>query len=237
MLRRILLTALIAGSVAGLFAAGLQHLKLIPLIAAAEVYETAGANANHQPAEHQHGEAQHAAHQRDAPAEWEPAPGIERSGYTILADLLAGIGFALLLSGAVALARLRGYAIDARRGLIWGTAGFAVFALAPAIGLPPELPGMSAAALGARQHWWLMTAVATAAGLGMLIFTRPIALRLAGAVLIVLPHLIGAPAAPHGGTGVPAELAAEFATASLATAAAFWLLLGGVSGWLYRRLE
>jgi len=52
-----------------------------------------------------------------------------------------------------------------------------------------------------------------------------------------LPHLIGAPAAPHGAMGVPAELAAEFATASLATAAAFWLLLGSVSGWLYRRFE
>jgi predicted cobalt transporter CbtA len=36
---------------------------------------------------------------------------------------------------------------------------------------------------------------------------------------------------------VPAELAAEFATASLAVAAAFWLLLGSVSGWLYRRFE
>ena len=43
--------------------------------------------------------------------------------------------------------------------------------------------------------------------------------------------------APHAATGVPAELAAEFAIASLAVAAAFWLLLGGVSGWLYRRFE
>jgi cobalt transporter subunit CbtA len=227
MLRRILLTALIAGTVAGLFAAGLQHLKLIPLIAAAEVYEAAGA----------HGEHQHNADQHDAAPEWEPAPGIERAGYTVLADLLAGIGFALLLTGAVALARSRGYAIDARRGLIWGAAGFAVFALAPAIGLPPELPGMSAAGLVARQQWWLMTAAATAAGMGMLIFVRPIALRLAGVALILVPHLIGAPAAPHGEAGVPAELAAAFATASLATAAAFWLLLGSISGWLYRRFE
>jgi cobalt transporter subunit CbtA len=237
MLRRILLTALIAGSVAGLFAAGVQRLKLIPLIAAAEVYETAGANANNQPAEHQHSDDNQAAHQHNAAAEWEPAAGIERSGYTVLADLLAGIGFALLLTGAVALARARGYAIDARRGLIWGAAGFAVFALAPAIGLPPELPGMSAAGLAARQQWWLLTAAATAAGLGVLIFARPMALRILGIVLIALPHLIGAPAAPHGGAGVPAELAAEFATASLATAAAFWLLLGSVSGWLYRRFE
>src|SRR5262249_38283050 len=108
---------------------------------------------------------------------------------------------------------------------------------APAIGLPPELPGMSAADLAARQQWWLLTAAATAAGLGLIVFANPIALRVAGAVLILAPHLIGAPAAPHGAGGVPAELAAAFATASLATAAAFWLLLGSVSGWLYRRFE
>ena len=156
MLRRILLTALIAGTAAGLFAAGLQHLRLIPLIAAAEVYEAAGAHAGHQ-----HGQ------QQSAPAEWEPAPGLERTGYTVLADVLAGIGFALLLAGGVALAQLRGFTIDARRGLIWGAAGFAVFALAPAIGLPPELPGMQAAGLAARQEWWILTAAATALGLGL----------------------------------------------------------------------
>jgi cobalt transporter subunit CbtA len=232
MLRRILFTALVAGNIAGLFAAAIQHLKLIPLIAAAEVYEAAGSHADHQqaanpPDAHQHGTA----------PEWEPAPGIERAGYTVVADILAGIGFALVLIGAVALARLGGYTVDARRGLMWGAAGFVVFALAPAIGLPPELPGMQAASLAARQQWWLFTAAATAGGLGLIIFARPAALRAVGVALIILPHLIGAPAAPHGSTGVPAELAAEFATASLAVAAAFWLLLGSVSGWLYRRFE
>src|ERR1700730_11658895 len=162
MLWRILLTGLIAGTAAGLFAAGLQHLRVIPLIAAAEVYEAAGAHTDHQ-----HGDQQSAA------AEWQPAPGLERTGYTILADVLAGIGFALLLAGGVALARLRGYPIDARRGLIWGAAGFLVFALAPAIGLPPELPGMQAAGLIARQEWWLLTAAAAAPGLGLVGLARP----------------------------------------------------------------
>ena len=235
MLRRIFLTALIAGTAAGLFAAGLQYLKLIPLIAAAEVYEAAAPQADHQA--EAHADHQTGAHQHEATAEWEPSPGIERAGYTLLADLLAGIGFALLLTGAVALAQSRGYAIDARQGLFWGAAGFAVFALAPAIGLPPELPGMSAADLAARQEWWLLTAAATAVGLALIVFAPQVAMRVAGAVFILVPHLIGAPAAPHGGAGVPAELAAEFATASLATAAAFWLLLGSVSGWLYRRFE
>jgi len=226
MLRRILLTGLIAGTAAGLFAAGLQHLRLIPLIAAAEVYEAAGAHADHQ-----HGRPE------SAPVEWQPAPGLERTGYTVLADVLAGIGFAFLLAGGVALAQLRGYPVDARRGLIWGAAGFAVFALAPAIGLPPELPGMQAAGLAARQEWWLLTAAATALGLGLVVFAGPVALRIGGALLLLAPHLVGAPVAPHGASGLPPELAAQFATASLATAALFWLLLGGISGWLYRRFE
>ena len=184
MLRRILFTALIAGTVAGLFAAGIQHLKLIPLIAAAEVYEAAGAHASHQQDAHQQDARQHGA----AP-EWEPAAGIERAGYTVVADILAGIGFALVLIGGVALARLGGYAIDAQRGLIWGAAGFVVFALAPAIGLPPELPGMEAAGLAARQQWWLLTAAATAGGLGLIIFARQAALRALGVALIVLPQI------------------------------------------------
>ncbi|MEI2612914.1 MAG: CbtA family protein [Candidatus Promineifilaceae bacterium] len=39
------------------------------------------------------------------------------------------------------------------------------FQLAPAFGLPPELPGMAAADLGARQVWWCGTALATGVGI------------------------------------------------------------------------
>jgi predicted cobalt transporter CbtA len=34
---------------------------------------------------------------------WEPENGIERTAYTLLADLLTGIGFALLLAAGLAL--------------------------------------------------------------------------------------------------------------------------------------
>jgi adenosylcobinamide kinase/adenosylcobinamide-phosphate guanylyltransferase len=49
--------------------------------------------------------------------------------------------------------------------MFWGLAGFAVFTLAPGLGLPPELPAMPAADLLARQVWWIGTAAATAIGL------------------------------------------------------------------------
>src|SRR5258708_4372209 len=197
MFRRIFLVALMAGIAAGLLAASVQRFKVIPLITAAEVYETAAAHTGHShdgaAADHHH-PAPTAA---ETGQEWEPAAGLERTAYTILADLLAGIGFALILSGAVAFARLRGHAIDAGRGLLWGIAGFAIFSFAPAAGLPPELPGMAAADLVARQEWWLMAASATAAGLAMIVFSRSAALRVAGLAVLVIAHLVGAPTTPH----------------------------------------
>jgi cobalt transporter subunit CbtA len=129
---------------------------------------------------------------------------------------------------------------DARRGLLWGLAGYGVFAVAPALGLPPELPGMMAADLAARQVWWIMTVGGTAAGLALVVFApakpykRP--LQIAGLALIVLPHLLGAPhLAAEAGT-VPAELAARFVVASLAASALFWAVLGAVVGHVMARL-
>jgi cobalt transporter subunit CbtA len=220
--QRIFLTALIAGAVAGAFAAGVQRIKIIPLIERAEVYEA--------------GEA----HGGDAGAgvaeAWQPRAGLERAQYTALADVLAGVGFAFLLTGAIALAGLRGYMINAQRGLLWGAAGFTVFALAPALGLPPLPPGMEAAELVQRQVWWIATATTTALGLGLIVFPRKLVYRVMGVGLLMLPYTIGAPEPPEIVGKVPAGIAAEFVVASLATAGLFWLLLGGLTGWLYHRI-
>ena len=150
-----------------------------------------------------------------------------------LFNILTGAGYGLLLS---AILTLRGKVAGWREGLLWGAAGFAAFALAPALGLPPELPGMQAAALEARQIWWLLTVAATALGLAQLVFSAHLALRIAGVALIVVPHIVGAPMAesPHG--AVPPELAARFAVFSLAASALFWAVLGGCCGYLYNRL-
>ncbi|HYM30120.1 MAG TPA: CbtA family protein [Candidatus Cybelea sp.] len=216
MFARILYAALIAGVVAGLLVSGVQRLKAVQLIQVAETYEQVAAK--------QHHEAQS--------GDWEPAGGLERTAYTVLANILAGIGFALLLGGAFA---LRG-GIDWRRGLLWGLAGFATFALAPALGLPPELPGSDAAPLAARQIWWIGTAVATGGGLWLLVYGPRIPWRVVGALLIALPHTIGAPVhSGHGGL-VPADMARDFIAASLIGNLLFWLALGGVSALAFNRI-
>jgi cobalt transporter subunit CbtA len=220
LLRRIFAAGLIAGLVAGLVLTAAHVLRLDPLIAMAETYEAAPRSD----------------HDMAAAQEWEPQ-GWTRPAFTFLSSLIIGAGFGLMLSGAFAVRQaVSGEGPDAREGVLWGIAGFAAFALAPAAGLPPVPPGMIEAGIYARQAWWLATALATAAGLALIVFPRRAFMRAAGAALIVLPHLVGAPAAPAGTDAVPPGLVAEFVAGSLVTAALFWLTLGGVGGWLYAAL-
>ncbi|MBI3711327.1 MAG: CbtA family protein [Proteobacteria bacterium] len=232
MLHRILLIAVLAGAAAGLVATGVQATRLWPLILEAEKYEHAAAP----PAAPALADATApAAHAHPA---WEPEDGIERISYTVLFNLLTGIGFALLLNGAMTLRATAGAAsrTNAGSGALWGLAGFACFALAPAFGLPPLLPGSESAALLDRQLWWAATAVATAGGLGLIAFAPARLVKLLGALVLVAPHVVGAPRLDEAGGAVPASLAAEFAVTSLVAAALFWLVLGALSGWLQRRL-
>ena len=226
-LRRLLAVALCAGLAGAIVASAVQMARLWPLILQAETYEAAGAQAPHAPGTpsgtpdaHAHGSA--------APDEaWSPADGPERIFYTLAFNLIAALAFALLLNGAMSLRHGDGIP-SLGDGVAWGLAGFATFSLAPAFGLPPELPGMHAAALGARQLWWLATAAATASGLGLAAFGRGTLLRVLGLALIAAPHLVGA---PHGHQlgNVPGEIAAEFAAASLVGALLLWLTIGVVS--------
>ena len=152
LLRSIVFTAALVGLVAGLVMTALQQFGTQPLIVQAEVIEEANAAKAATPHDHAAaGEHDHAAltAQEEAAAaghhgadEWAPADGAERFGWTLAANIVAGIGFALLL---VAASELRGGLTSWREGLLWGLAGFAVFTLAPSIGLPPEAPGVEGA--------------------------------------------------------------------------------------------
>lgn len=238
MLRRILVSALVAGFLSGIAISVVQAFTTTPLILHAEKFENADAGgvgtyrlaAAFPRIILAHGTESHA----DEPEAWGPADGLERILFTTLANVLTGIGFALILSACLALA---GRPVDGRTGVIWGMAGFATFTLAPGLGLPPEVPGMLAGDLFARQGWWFLCVGATALGLWLLVFRAGALWIVLGIAAIAAPHLIGAPQPERIGGAVPPELAGHFAAASIATAAIFWAILGWLSGFTWQRLQ
>lgn len=244
MFRRVLGAGLIAGIGVGLLIALIQHLTLVPLIVRAEVYEQHLVAAQQHVHLRQDGEnlqplaadATRLAGATDPHTDLIPLqasePPLTRAALTWTTTTLTTVGFAFLLAGLFA---VTGRDVDGREGLLWGLAGFAAFTLAPSFGLPPELPGSIAADLASRQIWWIGTAVATLVGLGLLAFMRDYRAVIGGIVLLMAPHIIGAPH-PYDRTGVvPAELAALFASRSLCVNALLWILLGISTGVLYRR--
>jgi cobalt transporter subunit CbtA len=225
MFKRIALTAGFSGLLAALLLTLLQSLWVVPLIHEAETYENAPAAHVHE-----HGAGAVAAHSHDDEA-WEPEDGWQRMASTAGGNLVVTVGFALMLA---ALYTLRAPGRTAQ-GVWWGLAGFAVFVLAPSLGLPPELPGTAAADLGQRQTWWISTAASTAAGLALLGFGRGTLLKTLGAVVVVVPHLVGAPQPVDHQSLAPQALADQFMVASLLTNALFWVVLGMLSVWLFNR--
>jgi len=215
LLKRILITALAAGFIAGLFMSAIQARWVIPLIEQAEAYEFCTPDLECPPG-----------------AALKDAMPVERLGYTALFNILSGVAFGLLLTAGYA---LRGEPISWKQGIVWGLAGFAAFSLAPALGLPPAPPGSTHMPLQESQLWWLACAAATAAGLALLAFGNR-RFKLLGVAAMILPHAVGAPL-PIGDNTVPAEVVVEFITASLVTTGLFWLALGGLSGFVYCRLS
>ena len=216
-LKALIISSLWAGLWAGLLLTALQSYQVIPSLLQAEVYEQA---AEHQ----QHVTGTTHQHETDA---WQPDNGVERTLSTALANVSLAVGFALLLGAA---SNLRGGIGSWRQGLFWGLAGYSIFFVAPALGLPPELPGTSAADLEARQLWWLMTVFDTALGLWLLVFAKTKLNQLFGAVLLLSPYVIGAPHPEIQGGLAPAELANTFIMATAIANALFWLVLGALMG-------
>jgi cobalt transporter subunit CbtA len=237
MLMRILATGLVAGVLAGGVVAGLQYVTTTPLILKAETYEKAGGGHDHgagaaTPA-HSH-DAATPAHSHAGEAEWAPQDGLSRTAFTTLATVGVGVGFAFMLL-AVLLAS--GVTPTARTGLAWAAGAFVATGLAPALGLPPELPGSAAGELLSRQIWWIGTVAAT--GLGLWLIARMSgALTIAlGAVLIAAPHVIGAPHPHEYSSEVPAEIAGHFTAASLVVHAVLWALVGAIAGFIWQRAD
>lgn len=248
--RAIVFASVIAGFIVGLIVTVVQQFGTVPLILKAEVFEKAAemhqheapataqpAAAGHDHADHDHAAHDHGDHDHGAGA-WEPRDGFERNAYTAAANILTAIGFALLLAGFFAVrSGATGASVSWHEGLLWGLAGFAVFTLAPGLGLPPELPGVPVAPLLSRQIWWLAAVLATAGGLALIAFRRSVPAAIAGVILLTLPHLIGAPELANIETNVPSSLTHQFVTAVTVTSLVFWTLLGGLTSAVFARFD
>jgi cobalt transporter subunit CbtA len=230
MFKTIVFSAFGAALLVGVSVSIVQSVTTEPLILHAEKFEDAGPAPAHDHAAPAMASESAAAHEQEEA--WAPAEGFERIFFTVMANLVTAFSVSLVLVG---LMFLKGDPIDARRGLLWGLGGFAAASLLPALGLPPELPGTPAADIFVRQAWWIATIAASAAGIGLLVFGRRWAVWVVGVVLLIAPHLIGAPPPPSHEVTYPGALAGEFVIASLIVSAVLWLLSGLASGWLYQR--
>ncbi|WP_426416917.1 CbtA family protein [Aestuariirhabdus sp. LZHN29] len=229
--RQTVFQSLAAAVIAGLLLTLIQQLGVTPLILEAEQYEIAEPVSIH--SNQQSATAQHDHHG----AAWAPDDGFERHLFTLISNTMAAFGFALLLIAAIRTGQIAGrwQRVSFLAGLSWGGAGFLVFFAAPSLGLPPEIPGMVAAELEARQVWWVFCASSTAVALAI-IALAPLKWKTLGLLPLLLPHLVGAPQmeGPHFVHPDPAAVQAltaihqQFIWATGITNALYWLLLGAL---------
>lgn len=222
MFARILTSALFAGTLAG-FVAGLLQLGFVqPVLLHAELYESGelvhfGANAAVSAHQHLGG--------------FDPL----RDGLSIAFTIVIYCGYALILVAAMALATQRGELVTARRGIVWGVAGFVAVHFAPGFTLAPEVPGVAAADVFARQAWWFATVASASVALWLIAFGRNWVSWAIAAVLLLAPHVTGAPE-PDQFTGpVPTEIGALFASRAFGVGFAAWALVGLFAGYFWNR--
>lgn len=241
MTTRVLSAGLLAGLFAGLAIAILQNFTTTPLIIEAEKFENASSAETARSFQRQHvlqtggiagdaklflthGSEKHAEDGASADNEWGPEDGFERIAFTSATTIAISIAFAFLILGGLLIS---GTPITEQNALAWAAGGFITTGLAPALGLPPELPGMAAADIVTRQTWWLGTAAATATAIWLFLYKPTTVFRAVAIVLLCAPHIIGAPhVGPTAGGLVPAELASHFAASALAVHAALWAATG-----------
>jgi cobalt transporter subunit CbtA len=219
MLSKLLTSALFAGAAAGLIAGLLQLLFVQPVLLHAELYET--------------GKLVHFG--ATAVSANPELPGFDpvRDLLSIVFTMLTYTGYAMMLVALMLLAEERGATVTVRTGIIWGVAGFVAAHLAPGFSLAPEVPGVAAADVGARQVWWFATVIGAGVAMWLLAFGRNWAMWGVAIILLAAPHLIGAPEPDSFIGPVPTEIGALFAARAFGVGLAAWVILGCFAAYFF----
>ncbi|VCU57848.1 Predicted cobalt transporter CbtA [Tritonibacter mobilis] len=222
MFGRILTSALFAGAAAGLIAALLQLFFVQPVLLHAELYES--------------GELVHFG--GEAVSAHPDLPGLfdepMRNLLSILFTMLTYTGYALVMVALMSQAERQGHEITARHGIIWGLAGFVAFHFAPGLTLAPEVPGVAAADVGARQIWWVATVASAGVAMWLIAFGGNLVAYVIAALLLMAPHVIGAPEPDSFIGPVPTEIGALFAARAFGIGMAAWVLLGAFCAYFWQ---
>lgn len=223
MLQKLLISGIISGVFAGALLSMVQQFYVLPLILEAESYEI-------KTIQHSHSDQTHNPDQTQQ-LEWSPEDGNERSLFTLMTNILLGIGFSLLIITLMTATKHSGW----QSGLFWGLAGFCVFYLSPSLGLPPELPGSINAKLEHRQLWWVATVLSTAIGFSLLFLNPAMTFKIFGVLFIVIPHFFSTTSTIEAVSSVPVELTNSFIISTTFANIFFWCIIGALNGVLKSR--
>ncbi|PHQ99904.1 MAG: hypothetical protein COB39_01140 [Marinosulfonomonas sp.] len=233
MTTRLFTSAVFAGLIAGLIAVLLQFTLMQSLILEGEEYETG--NKSHFGGVLVINEALEASGEAATEVKEEPENLLKRYSLAFFVQFIVFVGWGLIMVAGFAVADRFGRKVTVKDGLLWGIAGFTAVHMAPAIGLAPELPGTPAAELELRQLWWVTTVIATAMALALFAYGRSALFVGIGLILLVAPHLIGAPRLDGYAGLAPPELSGEYVARSLAVSMAIWAVLGLAAGYFWNR--
>jgi len=222
--RTLVLSALVIAVFAGAVISLYQAYFITPLILGSEVFEVAEPAGHHQ--------------QIEEIEAWAPEDGIERNSWNFTSNFFLCFAYALILLSAMSI----NATATTLKGVLWGLAAYLAIFAAPALGLPPEIPGMEAAQLEGRQAWWLLTVILTAISLWMIAF-QTYHFKVVGLVIMLLPHLLGAPQPEHHGfantdpTAITelTQLWHHFVIQTSIANALLWIVIGALAGFLTKK--
>ena len=253
--QRLIWAALAVAVVVGSLQSGVQQLQAVPIILAAEVFESqkvetpaaaapATAPAPATASTHTHTDAAAHTHAEAAAEPWAPADGVERVFWTWAANVLHAFSMALLVFAVMGFSLVRGSSLRSLPLAAWvAAAGWLVFHFWPSLGLPAEIPGMDAARLGSRQGWWVLAAGSAALACVSLAMLRSPLRWAAAAAWLALPYVVGAPhitGDPLAGFSGEAQatlrqLGTQFIWATTWVSLSFWLGMGLAGGLAFQR--